>query len=127
MRMMKLRIIYLLALAFNAFQLPAQIAVEFARAENGPSLLPLIEKGQANTSSPLAGFFTTERFSANPDDYLKPEWLEATLNELYLFSKGESIEVLYLIPEEKGAVLVICKRGVELGYLRVISLLEESS
>lgn len=105
-----------------------QIAVEFARENGQAALIPVLQKGSSEGLQDFeSGFYVTERFSANPGDYKNPEWLEATLNEMFLFAKGAQLEVLYLIPEEDEQVLVLCRRDGQVGYIRVISLLEEPS
>lgn len=100
-----------------------QIAIEFVRIEGEAQLYPLIEKGnaaiEAQTNDALC---VSEQFPAGPEDIRQIEWVEHTLNQLKLFKDGLPLEVIYIIPNSNNEVTVVCRRGLKLGYLRLMEL-----
>lgn len=105
-----------------------QIAIEFVRTEGEAQLYPLIEKGtntlEAQTNDAL---YVSEQFPAGPEDIRQIEWVEYTLNQLKLFKDGLPLEVVYIIPISNNEVTVVCRRGLRLGYLRLMELSSEAS
>lgn len=105
-----------------------QIALEFAKVNGEPDLYPLIEKDQeiaqeGNTDA----LYVNEQFPAGPQEIRQIDWVEHTLNELQLFKSGQPVEVIYIIPSSEEEVIVVCRRGTNVGYLRLMALSGEAT